>query len=223
MTGSPLASEVLFHVGPVPIAVSVVRTWAVMAGLVAVSALVTRRLSVTAPRWPQAVAELLVETLESQIRSTMEVEPRPFLPLIGTIFVFILAANLSSLVPGMEPPTAALETDAALALIVLAAVVAYGVRAHGPLGYLRSFAQPTPLMFPINVLEVLTRAVSMTVRLFGNIMSGVFVIGIMLSLAGFLVPVPFMALEVLTGLIQAYIFTVLSMVFIGGAIANEEA
>ena len=140
--------------------------------------------------------------------------------LIGTIFVFVLFANWSSLIPGVDPPTSHLETDAALGLLVFCATIFYVIRTLGLIGYLATFAEPTWIMIPLNLIEQITRSFSLIVRLFGNIMSGVFVIGIVLSLAGLLVPIPFMALDLLTGLIQAYIFTVLAMVFIGAAVTE---
>lgn len=219
---SPLAAEVLFYIGPLPIKQQVIATWVLMAVLCLGCFVLTRRLRATAPgRW-QVLLELYVETVQSQIRETMRCAPERYLPLIATLFLFILGANLSSLVPGNEPPTAAIETDAALAAIVFCAVIVYGVRAHGPLGYLRSFASPSWVMIPLNIVEQLTRTFSLMVRLFGNIMSGVFVLGIVLSLAGLIVPIPFMALDVLVGVIQAYIFTVLAMVFIGAAVHEGE-
>jgi F-type H+-transporting ATPase subunit a len=118
----------------------------------------------------------------------------------------------------MEPPTAHLETDAALAFLVFLAVIYFGVRAGGLRGYLRTFASPSPVMIPLNFVESLTRTFSLLVRLFGNVMSGVFVIGIVLTLAGLLVPIPLMALDMLTGAVQAYIFAILAMVFIGEAV-----
>ena len=133
-------------------------------------------------------------------------------------FLFIFTANWSSLVPGFEPPTAHIETDAALALIVFLATIWFGIRSRGVGGFMATFAEPNVLMIPLNVIETVTRTFSLVVRLFGNVMSGVFVIGIVLSLVGLLVPIPLMALEMLTGAVQAYIFSVLAMVFIGGVI-----
>ena len=220
MIGSPLATSVVFHLGPVPVTGPVVVTWVLMAGLAGGSALLTRRLALR-PGRVKAALELVVATIEDQIRDTMRVAPEPYLPLIGTLFVYIFFANWSSLVPGIEPPTAHIETDAALALIVFVAVIWFGVRVRGLRGFAASFAEPTMLMVPLNLLETFTRTFSMLVRLFGNVMSGVFVIGIVLSLVGLLVPVPLMALDLLTGAVQAYIFGVLAMVFIGGAVSGE--
>ena len=217
---SPLSSVVLFRLGPAPITSGVVTTWAIMAALVLGGGFFARRLTL-APSAVQATLELLVDAVDTQIRDTMRVEPGPYRSFVGTLFVFIFVANWSSLVPGLEPPTAHIETDAALALLVFLAVIWFGVRAGGLRGYLATFASPNPIMIPLNFVESLTRTFSLLVRLFGNVMSGVFVIGIVLSLAGLLVPIPLMALDLLTGAVQAYIFAVLAMVFIAGAL--EEA
>lgn len=222
MSPSPLLTSVLFQIGPLPVSTAVAVTWLLMALLGGGSWLLTRRLTLQPSKW-QSVLELLVETLDAQIRDTMQVAPAPYRALIGTLFLFILAANWSSMIPGIEPPTAALETDAALALIVLVAGTGYGVATRGLGGYLRTFAEPSWVMIPLNIVEQLTRTFSLIVRLFGNIMSGVFVLGITLSLAGLLVPIPFMALDLLTGAIQAYIFSVLAMVFIGAAVADTSS
>jgi F-type H+-transporting ATPase subunit a len=218
---SPLSSLMLFHLGPIPISESVVTTWAIMLVLVLGSILVTRKLTLT-PSKTQVFLELVVDTVDGQIRDTMRVEPTPYRPFIGTLFIFIFVANWSSLVPGTEPPTAHIETDAALALLVFVAVIWFGIRIGGVRGYLATFASPNPLMIPLNFVESLTRTFSLLVRLFGNVMSGVFVIGIVLSLAGLLVPIPLMALDLLTGAVQAYIFAVLAMVFIAGAAAEGQ-
>lgn len=222
MTASPLATVTLFTVGPVPVTLPVVTTWGIMAVMAGASALATRRLSPDAPGRLQTVLELVVQTLERQIADAMQGDPRPFLPLLGTLFLYLAVANLSGLLPGVHPPTASLETAAALALTVFAATQFYGLRARGLRGYLKGFAEPTVVMLPLNLVGEVTRAFSLMVRLFGNVMSGEFVIGIVLALAGLFVPVPLMALELLTGLVQAYIFTILAAVFIGGAVGTIE-
>lgn len=219
MIASPLKAQVLFHLGPVPVTAPVATTWSLMVLLAIGSALATRRLKLE-PGTGQAFLEQLVLAIEVQIRETLRADPRPYLPFLASLFIFIAGCNLLALVPGLEPPTAHLETDAALAVIVFCAVHVFGVRARGLKGYLADFAKPAWIMLPLNVVSEFTRTFSLMVRLFGNIMSGVFVIGIVLSLVGLIVPVPFMALELLTGLIQAYIFTVLATVFIGGAVGQ---
>ena len=212
MTESPLTLSVICTIGPVT-------TWGIMAALAGGSWLLTRRLALR-PGTAQTVLELVVDAIGTQVRETLRTAPEPFMPLIGTLLLFILTANWSSLIPGVEPPTAHLETDAALALIVFAAMLWFGIRARGLGGYLRGFAEPSIFMAPLNLVETVTRTFSLLVRLFGNVMGGVFVIGIVLSLAGLLVPIPLMALELLTGAVQAYIFSALATVFIGGALGE---
>jgi F-type H+-transporting ATPase subunit a len=222
MIASPLATAILFHIGPIGVSAPVVATWVIMALLAGGSAWTTRRLSLT-PSKLQTVLKLAVTTIDDQIRDTMQAAPERYRALVGTLFLFILVSNWSSLLPGVEPPTAHVETDAALALIVFCATIFYGVRTRGLGRYLATFAEPTWIMIPLNVVEQITRTFSLVVRLFGNVMSGVFVVGIVLSLAGLLVPIPLMALDLLTGAVQAYIFSVLAMVFIGAALAENSA
>jgi F-type H+-transporting ATPase subunit a len=217
MVPSPLASAVLFHFGPIAITRPVVTTWAIMAVLTLVSWLVTRRLRLHPDR-RQTVLELIITGIMAQIDEVIRKNPRPFLPLLGTLFIFLVAANLSGVLPGVEAPTGKLDTPAALALIVFVAVHYFGVRARGPFGYLASFAKPKLIMLPLNIVSEVTRTFSLMVRLFGNVMSGEFVIALVVALAGLFVPIPLMALEILIGLVQAYIFTVLATVFIGAAV-----
>ena len=217
---SPLATVVVFHLGPVGVTSPVVTTWAIMFVLAMASWALTRRLGLT-PTRRQTVLELLVTGIMNQIEEVIRTDARPLLPLLGTLFIFLLAANISGILPGVQAPTAHLETPAALALIVFFAVHVFGIRARGIIGYLGSFAQPKLIMLPLNVLSEITRTFSLMVRLFGNIMSGEFLIALVLALAGLLLPIPLMALELLIGVVQAYIFTVLATVFIGAAVGGE--
>jgi F-type H+-transporting ATPase subunit a len=216
MQQSPLSSTLLFHAGPVGITRPVATTWAIMLLLSLGSWAVTRRLG-TPPDRRQAALEAIVSGVLAQIDDVIGKDARPFLPLLGTLFIFLVTANLSGVLPGVEAPTGKIETPAALALIVFCAVHYFGVRAHGALGYLASFAQPKLIMLPLNLVSEVTRTFSLMVRLFGNVMSGEFVIALVLGLSGLFVPIPLMALEILVGIVQAYIFTVLATVFIGAA------
>ena len=220
MIDSPLSIKVLFHIGSVPISRPVVMTWTIMAILGVGSFLLTRNLKLEASR-VQAVLELIVESIDGQIRDTMQRDPAPFRPLIGMLFLFILVSNWSSIIPGIEPPTAHIETDAALAGLVAVATVYFGLRMQGLKGYLKTFADPSWVMIPLNIVEQITRTFSLFIRLFGNVMSGVFVISVVLSVAGLFVPIPLMALDLLTSAIQAYIFAILATVFIGAAVNGE--
>jgi len=219
METSPLANVVLFHFGPVGITRPVVTTWAIILVLAVVSRLATRGLEKRVDA-RHSLAEVAVLALLDHFSAIIGRDARPLLPLLATLFIFLVTANLCGVLPGVEAPTAKLETPAALALIVFVAVHYFGIRAKGFLGYLASFAQPKLIMLPLNLLSEITRTFSLMVRLFGNVMSGEFIIGLVLALAGLFVPIPFMALEILLGLVQAYIFTVLATVFIGAAIDN---
>lgn len=219
---SPLASAVLFRIGPVTITRAVVTTWAIMLALTICAWLTTRRLRQRRDR-SGTIVEVLVTGVMEQIEEVIRTDPRPYLPLLGTLFIFLVAANLSGVVPGAEAPTSKLETPAALALVVFASVHYFGVHAQGLLGYLASFAKPRLIMLPLNIVSQLTRTFSLMIRLFGNVMSGEFVIALVVALSGLFVPIPLMALEILVGIVQAYIFTVLATVFIGAAIGTVEA
>jgi len=219
MQASPLTSTLLFHIGPVAITRPVVTTWIIMAVLTLVCRFVTRRLSMLPDR-RQAVLEGIVTGIIGQIEDVIRKDGRPFLPLVGTLFIFLVIANLCGVLPGVEAPTGKIETPAALALIVFFSVHYFGVRARGLRGYLASFAEPKLIMLPLNILSEITRTFSLMVRLFGNVMSGEFIIGLVVALAGLFLPIPLMALEILVGLVQAYIFTVLATVFIGAAVGS---
>ena len=221
MEVSPLSTAVIFRLGPVPITSEVITTWAIMFALGLLSYLGTRRLSLEGSRW-QTILEAVITLSNKQIRDVVQRDPERYLPLLGTLFLFILAANLLALFPGVEPPTAKIETPAALALIVFFAVHFYGIRAQGLWQYLKGYTKPNPLLLPLNVLSELTRTLSLMIRLFGNIMSHELVVGIVVVLAGLFVPIPFMALTILVSLIQAYIFTILATVFIGAAVGAIE-
>lgn len=221
MNASPLTLETTFFLGPVPITAPVLVTWVIIVLVGVASFLATRKLALR-PTSLQSLLEMVVETIDDQIRNTMQTEPARYRALVGTIFLYVLVANWSSLIPGVEPPTAHLETDAALAFIVFGATIVYGIATRGLGGYLKTFAEPTWVMIPLNIVEQVTRTFSLIVRLFGNVMSGVFVIAIVLSLAGLLVPIPLMALDLLTGAVQAYIFAVLATVFIGAAVGERK-
>ena len=172
MIGSPLAITKVFSLGPVAITTPVIVTWGLMIVIGAASFFTTRSLSVRPSAW-QAGVEFFVGAMEQQIREKFGLSPQPYLPFLGTLFIFILVANWSSLIPGIDPPTAHLETDAALALLVFCAVFYFGIRTRGLTGFLKTFAEPSVVMIPLNIVETFTRIFSLVVRLFGNIMSGV--------------------------------------------------
>ncbi len=221
MPHNPLLQRTLFHVGPIDVTRGVVTTWFIIAILAAASALATRRLALR-PTRTQAALEALVVTLDDQIRGVTRRDSAPLLPLLGALFVFITVANLSGLLPGVEAPTAHLETPAALGVVVYFATHYHGIRTRGVWNYLRGYVEPTPILLPLNILAEITRTFSLMIRLFGNVMSGGFITALVLSVAGLVLPIPLMALEIVTGVLQAYIFTILATVFVGAAIGAGE-
>jgi F-type H+-transporting ATPase subunit a len=166
-------------------------------------------------------AEYLVEHFEDLMRDMFGRDPRPFTPLVVTLALFIATANLIGLVPGLRSPTADISVTAALAVLVFFAVPIYGVRARGLRGYLKHYLEPTPWLLPFEIITELSRTLALAVRLFGNVMSEELVIAVLLSLAGLLVPVPMMLLAVLTSLVQAYIFAVLTVVYLSAAVRAQ--
>jgi F-type H+-transporting ATPase subunit a len=215
MTNRELFPEVVFMVGPAEITSTVCYSVLVSGVLVAFALLVrfSRRLS----GW-QMAAEFVVEHLEGIMRDMFGEDPRPYTPLVVTLALFIGVANLLGLVPGLRAPTADFSTTLALAVVVFLAVPFYGIRARGLRGYLRHYLEPSPLLLPLEIITEFSRTLALAVRLFGNIVSEELVIAVLLSIAGFLIPVPLMMLAVLTGVVQAYIFSVLTVVYLSAAV-----
>lgn len=213
---------VLWRLGPVALNATVAFTWLVMALLVAGSWAVTRRLS-TGPsisRW-QNLLEVVVVALRDQIQEVSRQPPGPYLPFVGTLFLFIAVSNLLAVVPGYVPPTGSLSTTTALALAVFVAVPLYGIAERGAAAYLRRYLQPTWLMLPFNVIGELSRTLALAVRLYGNIMSGTVIVALLVGLAPLFFPLVMQLLGLVTGLVQAYIFAVLAMVYIASATSAQ--
>lgn len=221
MEGSEMFRQVVFRLGPVEVTTTMLYSLvvsAILIGLaVTVRVLISRRLS----GWQVAV-EFLMEHLETIMRDMCGRDPRPYTPLVVTLALFIGVANLLGLLPGMRAPTADLSTTAALAVVVFLAVPFYGIRARGLWGYLRHYMEPSPLLLPVEIITEFSRTLALAVRLFGNVMSEELIIAVLLSLAGLLTPTPMMMLAVLTGLVQAYIFSVLTMVYLSAAVRAEK-
>jgi F-type H+-transporting ATPase subunit a len=197
---------------------TLVFTWVLMAVLVVGAKLVTSRMA-AAPartRW-QNLLEIIVLGILKQIEDVGLHQARTYLPFIGTLFLFVAAAALSAIIPGFEPPTGSLSTTAALAVAVFVAVPLFGIRKQGLRGYLKSYIEPTFIMLPFNIISEASRTLALAVRLFGNMMSGAMIIGILLTITPFLFPIVMTALGLLTGMVQAYIFSILAAVYIAAA------
>lgn len=219
MTISP-DSIVFWQWGAVSLNATLVFTWAVMALLTIGAWAITRRLTdgPELSRW-QNLLEVLVTGVRDQIREVSRQDPTPYLPFIGTLFIFIATCNLLAIVPGYVPPTGSLSTTAALALTVFVAVPVFGVAQEGVGPYLRHYIRPSVFMLPFNIIGEISRTIALAVRLYGNIMSGTVIVAILLGLAPFFFPVVMQVLGLITGLIQAYIFAVLAVVYIASATA----
>ncbi|MEN8714148.1 MAG: F0F1 ATP synthase subunit A [Verrucomicrobiales bacterium] len=201
---------------------TIVFTWAIMLVLVVGSKLITRGLTSEheRSRW-QNFLEIIVTGIEKQIGEVGLRNPRIYLPFLGTLFLFVATASLFTIIPGYEPPTGSLSTTAALALSVLIAVPMFGIQDQGLGGYLKSYIEPTVIMLPFNVISEVSRTLALAVRLFGNMMSGAMIIGILLTITPFLFPIVMTLLGLLTGMVQAYIFSILAAVYIAAAARTQ--
>ncbi len=197
---------------------TIVTTWALMLVLSLGAKLITRKLTTDGDisRW-QAALEIIVTGINTQIEEVGLSHPERYLSFLGTLFLFVAAASLCTVIPGYTPPTGSLSTTAALALCVFVAVPLFGMREQGFLGYLKTYVEPTPIMLPFNIISELSRTLALAVRLFGNMMSGAMIIAILLTITPFLFPIVMTALGLLTGMVQAYIFTILAAVYIAAA------
>ena len=197
---------------------TLVYTWITMLVLVVAAWRITRKLStgLERSRW-QNTLEIIVLGIEQQIREVGLRHPRKFLPFLGTLFLFIATATLLTIFPGYEPPTGSLSTTAALALSVLLAVPLFGIADRGLGRYLKSYAEPTLIMLPFHLISEVSRTLALAVRLFGNMMSGAMILAILLTITPFLFPIVMTVLGLLTGMVQAYIFSILATVYIAAA------
>jgi F-type H+-transporting ATPase subunit a len=172
-------------------------------------------------RW-QGFLEIVVTTIQEQIKEVGLKNPRTYLAFIGTLFLFIAVSNLCAIIPGYEPPTGSLSTTTALALSVFVAVLYFGIEDQGFAGYLKSYLKPTFIMLPFNIISEFSRTFALAIRLFGNIMSGTMIVAILLTIAPLIFPIFMDLLGLLTGIVQAYIFSILATVYIAAATRTRE-
>ena len=197
---------------------TIVFTWGIMLLLAVGSKLITRKLSkdLTRSRW-QNLLEIVVTSIVKQIEEVGLRHPEKYLSFLGTLFLFVATASLCIVIPGYEPPTGSLSTTIALALCVFVAVPLFGIAQQGVGGYLESYVEPTFIMLPFNIISEISRTLALAVRLFGNMMSGAMIIGILLTITPFIFPIVMTTLGLLTGMVQAYIFSILAAVYIAAA------
>ena len=210
--------QVLWQHGFFKLNGTIATTWAMAAVMALGAKLVTRRLKTEGAisRW-QGSLEIVVTAIKKQISDVGLSQPEEYLAFLGTLFLFVATASLCTVIPGFQPPTGSLSTTAALALCVLIAVPIFGIREQGVAGYLKTYTKPTFVMLPFNIISEFSRTLALAIRLFGNMMSGVMIVGILLTITPFLFPIVMTALGLLTGMVQAYIFSILAAVYIAAA------
>jgi len=203
---------------------TIVFTWGIMLVLIAGSKLITGKLTTDHKRsgW-QNFLEIVVTLIEKQIKEVGLQEPEKYIGFIGTLFLFVATATLGTVFPGYEPPTGSLSTTVALALSVFVAVPFFGIKEQGVGEYLSSYVKPSFIMLPFNIISEVSRTLALAVRLFGNMMSGTMIIAILLTITPFVFPIIMTLLGLLTGMVQAYIFSILAAVYIAAATRNRES
>jgi F-type H+-transporting ATPase subunit a len=221
MAANPLSTASGLHLGMLTVTETVLTTWGIMLALLVVSWLSTRRLRMEPGRW-QVVLEGIVSAIEGAIAEVLPDEAARVMPVVATLWIFIVIANLVGVVPGLHSPTNDLSLTAALAIVVFLSVHWYGIRSHGLRRYLRHYLQPNPMLLPFHIISEISRTVALAMRLFGNIFSLEMAALLVLLVAGLLVPIPVLLLHIVEALVQAYIFGMLALIYIAGGIQSLE-
>jgi len=220
VSGNELQITGVFALGPLAITGTVLTTWVIMAGLGCAAWLVSRRLQLR-PGPLQTAIEGAVAAIENAITAVEPLHAGVILPMVATLWIFIVVANLAGLIPGVHSPTRDLSATAALAFLVFLSVHWFGIRIQGLKNYLRHYLSPSPLLLPFHLVSEVTRSVALAVRLFGNIMSLEMAALLILLVAGLLVPVPVLMLHIVEALVQAYIFGMLALIYVAGGIQSQ--
>jgi F-type H+-transporting ATPase subunit a len=210
-----------FQLGPLHIGPTVLTTWLLMLAIAGFCWLSTRRLSVERPSRVQIALEGLVGSIEEAIAAVAPNDVQRLLPFIGTLWIYLVVANLAGLVPGLGSPTADLSETSALAVVVFLSVHWFGLRKNG-MAYFRHYLSPSPILLPFHLLSEISRTIALAMRLFGNMMSLELAVMLVLLVAGFLAPVPLLLLHIVEALVQAYIFGMLALIYIAGALQSQQ-
>ena len=222
MGSAGLLKDVLWRIGPVEITASVATTWLIMLALAFVAWLWTRKLVVASTATRQVLLEGAVGALQDAIDEVLPEQRELVLPFVATLWIFILVANLTGLIPGLHSPTADLSVTGSLAILVFLSVHWFGIRAEGLGNYLRHYLKPNPLMLPFHLISEVSRTIALAVRLFGNMTSLELVAFLVLMVAGLLVPIPLLMLHIVEAVIQAYLFGMLALIYIAGGIETQK-
>jgi len=221
MSDSALDINTVFNLGPLVITNTIVTSWIIMFTLGLFSWLATRRLS-HYPGKVQTAVEAIVSIIENAVASVAPQQAQLLTPFIGSLWIFLVIANLSGLIPGVHSPTRDLSATSALAIVVFLSVHWYGIRTQGIKNYLHHYLRPSPILLPFHLVSEITRTVALAVRLFGNMMSLEMAALLILLVAGFLAPVPILMLHIIEALVQAYIFGMLALVYVAGGIQSQQ-
>jgi len=216
-----ILANVVFQIGPVAITSTVITTWLLMAVLGLFAWITTQHLA-TEPGPLQTALEGVVASIEQAVAAVAPQQAQQLMPFIGTLWVFLVIANLSGLIPGVHSPTRDLSATAALAILVFLSVHWFGIRTQGLKRYLRHYLTPSPILLPFHLISEVTRTIALAVRLFGNIMSLEMTALLILLVAGFLAPVPILMLHIVEALVQAYIFGMLALIYVAGGLQSQQ-
>jgi len=213
---------IIFKWNGIQINATIIFTWAVMVLLIFISWLATKNLTIgpKISRW-QNFLEVIVGYMRQQVKEITQQNPDPFIPFLGTLFLFISVSNLLAIIPGYQPPTGSLSTTSALAICVFFAIPIFGIAKRGGMAYFKHYLEPSIFMAPFNVIGDFSRTLALAVRLFGNVMSGTLIVAVLLVITPLFIPIVMQVLGLLIGQIQAYIFTVLATVYIASATRIE--
>ena len=215
-----MEERVYLDLGGLQLGVSVMTTWGIMALLALLAWLITRNLQLT-PSPVQALAESIVTMIENAVLEVAPDHGRQIMPFIATIWLFLIVANLASLIPHIHSPTNDLSVTSALAILVFLSVHWFGIKTQGVKNYLRHYLEPSPILLPFHIISEFTRTLALAIRLFGNMMSLETAAMLVLLVAGFLAPIPILMLHIIEALVQAYIFGMLALIYLAGAIQSQ--
>jgi len=216
-----MEQEFSFHLGPVVIGLSLLTTWGIMLVISLIAWLSTRHLDVL-PGAMQTVVESIIEAIDGAILAVAPEHGRQILPFIASLWLFLIIANLVGLIPGLHSPTRDLSVTSALAVLVFFSVHWFGIKTQGLKKYLHHYLTPSPILLPFHIISEFTRTLALAVRLFGNMMSLEMAAMLILLVAGFLAPIPILMLHIIEALVQAYIFGMLALIYLAGAIQSQQ-
>jgi len=216
-----MENEFTFALGPVDIGISIITTWGIMLVIIAIAWLSTRHLDML-PGKLQTTVEGIVVAIDEAIAAVAPEHGRQIMPFIASLWLFLIIANLVGLIPGLHSPTRDLSVTSALAVLVFLSVHWFGIKTQGLKNYLRHYLSPSPILLPFHIISEFTRTLALAIRLFGNMMSLEMAAVLILLVAGFLAPIPILMLHVIEALVQAYIFGMLALIYVAGAIQSQQ-